>query len=264
MKSLTNQIIWITGASSGIGEALAYELSKAGAKLILSSRRKEELVRVKNNCKNPEKIKVLLIDLADKANLTQITKQAIQIYGRLDILINNAGISQRSLVAETLLSVDRQIMEVNYFANIALTKSVLQSMLDNKSGHIVNISSLVGKFGTPYRSAYAASKHALHGFYDSMRAELWSSNIKVTLICPGFIKTNVSINALDKEGNKTREMDDAQANGMLPEVAALKIIKAIKKEKEEVFIGGKEVYAVYLKRFLPSLFSKIIKKAKTR
>jgi short-subunit dehydrogenase len=137
-------------------------------------------------------------------------------------------------------------------------------MLDNKSGHIVNISSLVGKFGTPYRSAYAASKHALHGFYDSMRAELWSSNIKVTLICPGFIKTNVSINALDKEGNKTREMDDAQANGMLPEVAALKIIKAIKKEKEEVFIGGKEVYAVYLKRFLPSLFSKIIKKAKTR
>jgi short-subunit dehydrogenase len=180
------------------------------------------------------------------------------------VLINNGGISQRSLVAETRLSVDRKIMEVNYFGNIALTKGILASMIANKSGHIVNISSLVGKFGTPYRSAYAASKHALHGFYDSMRAELWNKNIEVTMVCPGFVKTNVSINALDKDGNKTEEMDDAQANGMLPETAANKIVWAIKKSKKELYLGGKEVYAVYLKRFFPSLFSKMIKKAKVR
>jgi len=264
MKSLLNQIIWITGASSGIGEALAYELSKEGAKLILSSRREKELVRVQESCVHPENCKILVLDLAESGLLSDKTKEALALFGKIDILINNGGISQRSLVAETRLSVDRKIMEVNYFANIALTKGVLPSMIKNKSGHIVNISSLVGKFGTPYRSAYAASKHALHGFYDSMRAELWNNIIKVTLICPGFIKTNVSVNALDKDGNKSGEMDDAQANGMLPDKAASVIVKAIKKEKEEVYIGGKETYAVYLKRFLPKLFSKMIKKAKVR
>jgi len=264
MKNLKGKIIWITGASSGIGEALAYELSKEGAMLILSARREKELLEVKKKCFHPENTKILLIDLADAISLPKKIELATVFFGSIDILINNGGISQRSLVSETKRSVDRQIMEVNYFANIALAKGVLDAMLPKQKGHIVIISSLVGKFGTPFRSAYSASKHALHGFYDSMRAELWNNNIKVTLICPGFIKTNVSINALDKDGNKTGEMDKAQANGMLPELAAIKIVKAIKKEKEEVYIGGKEVYAVYFKRFLPRLFSKMIKKANVR
>lgn len=264
MKEIKGKIIWITGASSGIGEALAYELSKEEALLILSSRRKNELERVKNNCKYPDNVRIVPLDLADATSLANKTEQALSQFGSIDILINNGGISQRSLVAETKISVDRQIMEVNYFANIALTKGVLTPMLNKKSGHIVVISSLVGKFGTPYRSAYAASKHALHGFYDSMRAELWSQGIKITLICPGFIKTNVSINALDKDGNKTGEMDEAQEKGMQTDVIAKKIITSIKKEKEEVNIGGKETYAVLLKRFFPLLFSRIIKKAKVR
>ncbi len=266
MKSLNKKVIWVTGASSGIGEALVYELCNEGSKLILSSRRKSELERVKNNC--PEhaqnNIKVLVLDLADGDALKQKTDTAITLFGQVDILINSGGVSQRSLVRDTLVAVDRKIMEINFFGSVALSKYLLPTMLNEKSGHIVNISSLVGKFGTPYRSGYAASKHALHGFYDSMRAELWKENIKVTMVCPGFIKTDVSVNAMTENGEKSNKMDEAQAKGMAADVCARKIIKAIKKEKEEVYIGGKEVYAVLLKRFLPRIFSKMIKTAKVR
>lgn len=266
MKSLKGKIIWITGASSGIGEALVYELCNEDSKLILSSRRKGELERVKNNC--PEhaqsNIKILTLDLADGDSLKQKTDTAIALFGQVDVLINSGGVSQRSLVRDTLVAVDRQIMEINFFGSIALSKYLLPSMLNKKSGHFVNISSLVGKFGTPYRSGYAASKHALHGFFDSMRAELWKENIKVTMVCPGFIKTDVSINAMTEKGEKSNKMDEAQAKGMAPDVCAKKIIRAIRKEKEEVYIGGKEIYVVWLKRFFPSLFSRIIKTAKVR
>ncbi len=266
MKSLKGKTIWITGASSGIGEALVYELCNEGAMLILSSRRESELERVKNKCptETQDNIKILPLDLADSNALKEKTEIALRLFGGVDLLINSGGISQRSLVRDTLVSVDRQVMEINFFGSIALSKYLLPSMLNNKSGHFINISSLVGKFGTPYRSGYAASKHALHGFYDSLRAELWKENIKVTMICPGFIKTNVSINAMTEKGEKSNKMDEAQAKGMAPDLCARKIISAIKKEKEEVYIGGKEVYAVLLKRFFPRIFSSMIKTAKVR
>ncbi len=266
MNELAGKVIWITGASSGIGESLTYALAKLPVKIIISSRRRSELERVKNNCEvNPEAtINLLPLDLGNQTDLAGITAQAIEFYAGIDILINNAGISQRSLAADTALAVDRKIMEINYFGTIALTKYLLPSMVAKGGGHIVNVSSLVGKFGTPYRSAYAASKHALHGFFDALRAELWKKNIKVTMICPGFVKTKVSINALTGNGDPLNEMDNAQENGMHPDKCALKIIRAIVKEKQEVYIGGKETLAVYLKRWFPSIFSKLIRKAAVR
>ena len=264
--NVENKVIWLTGASSGIGEALSYALAHRGAKLILSSRRIEELERVKSDCPNPaqQNIAILPLDLADSDGLDEATKKAIQAFGHVDILINNGGVSQRSLGKDTDLEVDRRIMEINYFGSVALTKYLLPHFLERKQGHFVAVSSLVGKFGTPYRSAYSASKHALHGFYDSLRAELFKDNIDITIICPGFIHTNVSVNALTGSGEALNEMDDAHANGMPADVFALKMIKAIETKKREVYIGGKEKFGVLLKRFFPGKFAKVIQKAKVR
>lgn len=263
---LKNKVIWLTGASSGIGEALAYALSARGARLILSARRKEELQRVKGNCSAEAQagIRVLPLDLTQSDTLALSTQAAIQVFGHVDVLINNGGISQRSLAAVTTLSVDRRIMEVNYFGAIALTKNILTHFMTRKQGHFVNISSLTGKFGTPYRSGYAASKHALHGFFDAVRAEHHRDNIKVTMICPGFIRTPITLSALTADGAPLNKMDEAQYKGHTPEWCADKIVKAIEREKEEVYIGGREVFGVYLKRFFPSLFSRIIRNVAVR
>ncbi|MBL6448169.1 SDR family oxidoreductase [Fulvivirga sp. 29W222] len=263
--NVNNKVIWVTGASSGIGEALAYALAKRGAKLILSSRRKEELERVKASCKGKDgDIQILPLDLGQRDSLKLTTEAAVQMFGHIDMLIHNGGISQRSLAKDTDMEVDRKLMEVNYFGTVEITKHLLPHFLDRKTGHYIVVTSLVGKFGTPYRSGYSASKHALHGFFDSLRAELHRSNIKVTIICPGFIKTNVSVNALTEKGTKLNQMDDAQANGMPPDLFARKMIHAIESGKKEVYIGGKETYGVYLKRFFPSLFARVVRKARVR
>ena len=259
---LKNKVIWITGASSGIGEALCYQLNQLGAKLIISSRNREALYQVKNNCKiNPLDVHVLPLDLENIDSLKELTNEAIKIFNKIDIIIHSGGVSQRSLALETELPVAQRIMNINFWGTIALSQHLLPSMLSKGSGHIVIISSLVGKFGTKFRSAYSASKHALHGYFDSLRTEI-DPNIKITIVCPGFIKTNVTINALTANGTKQNSMDDAQANGMPAEECARQIIKAILSGKEEVYIGGKEKYGVLLKRFLPKLFSRIVKKAK--
>ncbi|GHN01450.1 oxidoreductase [Cytophagales bacterium WSM2-2] len=267
MSYLDHKVIWITGASSGIGEALAYELSrKNGVKLIISARRKEELERVQGNCSQSD-IRVLPLDLAKPETLQLSTEAAIQLFGHIDILINNGGISQRSLAKDTQLSVDREVMEVDYFGTLALTKYLLPHFLKRKSGHFVTVSSVMGMIGTPYRSGYAAAKHALHGFFDSLRAELWkdSKDIFVTLICPGWVKTQVTINALTGDGSRLNKMDKTTDQGMSANVFAVKMVAAIENKREEVYIGGaKEVFAVYVKRFFPKIFSMIIRKAKVR
>lgn len=266
MTQLKNKVVWITGASSGIGEALAYEFAKKGAKLILSARRKTVLEQVKGNC-SPESqanVHILPIDLSVPSTLALCTQAAIQLFGRVDILVNNAGIRQRSLALETTLEADRQMMEVNYFGAIALTKLILPHFLKNNSGHLVTISSLVGKFGTPYRSGYAASKHALHGFFDSLRAELWSTTkraIKVTLICPGFINTSLALPS-SQEASSTQSLPDTSYSRKPVEWCARKIIMVIEKDKEEVYLGGREVFGVYVKRFFPSIFSRVIRRVK--
>lgn len=258
--------VWITGASSGIGEALAHALARRKAHLILSARNEPELNRVAAECTALGAASVLVqpLDLAQHGQIPGIAETVLKQIGKLDILFNNGGISQRSLAVETDLSVDKKLMDVNYFGTVALSKAVLPNMLTHQLGHFVTITSLTGKFGSPYRSSYAAAKHALHGFFDSLRAELGNTNIRVTLVCPGFVRTNVSINALTGSGSALGTMDEATDKGMAPDDLAEKILKAVAKGKEEVYFGGKEVLAVYLKRFFPLYLSAILKKAKVR
>jgi short-subunit dehydrogenase len=248
---ISNKIIWITGASSGIGKGLALELSKSNCKLILSSRRQDTLESVKNECKNPENIAILPFDLADYENLKHIAQQATQLFGSVDMLINNGGISQRSLVIDTDISVDKKLMEIDYLGTVGLSKAILPHFVKNKSGHFVNVSSLMGKFSSPYRSGYCGAKHALHGFFDALRMEHNKDNIKVTMICPGFVNTEVSKNALTGDGSKLNSHDTATENGLSVENFSKRMIKAIEKEKFEAYIGKKEVLGIYLKRLFP-------------
>ena len=261
---MSKPVIWITGASSGIGEACAKKFSEKGYALILSSRNTHQLERVKRECSNPEDIRLLPLDLSDWSTLEIKAIEAISFFGKVDIVLHNGGISQRSLIKETGLEVDRKLMEVNFFGTVTLTKAILPHFCEKKSGQFAVVTSLVGKFASPFRSSYAASKHALHGFFDTLRAEHYQDHISVTMICPGFIRTHVSINALTGDGSPLGEMDKAQDQGMSPEVCAEKIFSAIQSKKEEVYIGGKETLAVYLKRFFPGIFSKILRKANVR
>ena len=256
-----HKIIWITGASSGIGKSLALALSKQQTKLILSSRNEKELNAVKNACEHPENIKILPLDLENYMSLSGKVDEALALFGGVDVLFNNGGISQRSFAKETSIEVDKRLMDVNYLGTVALTKALLPHFMGKNSGHFVVITSIVGKIGTPLRSSYAASKHALHGFFDSLRAEIHQNDIKITLACPGFVQTNVSLNALTANGTPQNKMDSATKNGLAPEVFAQKLLKAVRQEKQEVYIGGfKEKLAVYAKRFFPKLLSKMIRK----
>lgn len=269
MDSVENKVIWITGASSGLGEAIAYALAKRGAKLILSARRKDELQRVKGNCNagSQPNIRILPFDLTAPETIPLTAQAALQFFGDIDILINNGGISQRSFAKDTLLEVDRRIMEVNFFGTVAVTKAILPHFLKKRKGHIVTVSSVTGKFGTPFRSAYAASKHALHGFFDSLRAELYKDagdNITVTMICPGFIKTPITLSALTADGTPLGKMDDGQYHGMPADWFAEKVVTAIQKKKLEVYIGGRETLGVTFKRFFPVLFARYIRNAAVR
>ncbi len=259
-ENFKGKVIWITGASSGIGEALAYAFSSAGAKLILSSRRLEELERVRNACSNTEMAMVLPLDLLDASSLEGKTAEAIACFGHIDIMIHNGGISQRSLVAETDIAVHRKVMELDYFSYIIITKALLPHFVERKSGHFVVMSSVMGKIGTPMRSAYAAAKHALHGYFDCLRAEVSPMNIKVTLLTPGYIQTNVTRNAVTKDGKPLGTVGQNIASGLPADEAAKQILKAISKGAYESYIGkfGGERIALWLNRFLPVV---IIKKA---
>jgi short-subunit dehydrogenase len=261
MTKIKNQVVMITGASSGIGEALAKGMSVLGARLIIAARRQEELERVKAACLNPMNVQILPLDLADAESIATKAKAAEALYGQVDILINCGGISQRDKIINTGIDVDRRLMEVNYFGTVALSKALLPAMIARKSGHQVVVTSAVGILYSPLRSSYAAAKHALHGFFDTLRAEHFSDNLKVTIALPGFVKTQISVNALMGDGSKQNTMDNAQENGISAEACAAAIITAIEKNKEEVYIGGfKEVAGIYLKRFFPGIFSKIIRK----
>ena len=255
-----NKIVWLTGASSGIGEALAYRLSEKGAYIIISARRVAELERVKSQCKYPEKVRVLPLDLEDTTSLENKTKEASVFFGDIDVLINNSGIAQRSFIHNTNPLVDRKIMEINYFGAIMLTKFLLPQMRTRKNGQNVIISSVLGKISAPGSSAYAASKHALHGYYDALRYEESENNIKVTIICPGYINTPISYSALNADGSQFNKMSKPQQFGMKSDVCAKKIVESIECEKEEVFIGGfQERVALYMKRFFPKMLSQTMK-----
>ncbi|GAB2776093.1 SDR family NAD(P)-dependent oxidoreductase [Rhabdobacter roseus] len=262
MKSFSNKVVWITGASSGIGEALALEFAREGARLVLSARRREELERVKQSVGLPEdQVLVLPMDVTQFDQAEVHAARVVGYFGRIDLIVHNAGISQRSYVRDTDFEVYRRLMDVDFFSTVALTQAVLPSMLKQQSGHFVVISSVAGKVGTPMRSGYNAAKHALHGFYDSLRAETHDDHIRVTVVCPGYIKTNVSVNALNAQGEQYGKKDANQEKGMSAQECARQIVEAVKKDKKEVYIGGlKETAAIYLRRFFPSLLFTAVRK----
>jgi short-subunit dehydrogenase len=256
-----NKTIWITGASSGIGEALAIEWAGHKPVLILSGRNIEKLEQVKSVCEQKgARATVIELDLTNRESIEKASSSILKIHPHIDILVNNGGISQRATVLEASIEVDRKVMETNFFGAIALTKNILPVMAKNKVGHIVVISSIVGKFGFPLRSAYSASKHALQGYFDSLRAEMVNYNINVTIVSPGRIVTNISLNAVDKNGKRYGVMDPGQAKGMPADICAKKIINAVQKRKKEILIGRKEVMMVHIKRFLPFLYYKLASK----
>jgi short-subunit dehydrogenase len=255
--------VWITGASSGIGEALAYGLARRGARLVLSARNAERLEDVRRACSHPEQHQVVPLDLSRPETVAAAVALVMADGYGVDVLLNNGGLSQRGTVAETALSVDRYLMEVNYFAAVALTKAVLPAMQARRAGHIVAVSSVVGFFGTPRRSSYAASKHALHGFCDALRAEVWHDGVRVTVACPGYIRTNISRNALTADGSLHGQLDPGQAKGLSAEACAERIIRAVEQGKPEVVIARlRERTGVYLRRFVPALFFRIIRRTR--
>ncbi len=255
-----NKIVWITGASSGIGEATALALIDAGAVVIASAPFLEELEAVKQKASRPENFHCIPLDLMQSETLEPIANRVIEQFGRVDILMNNAGISQRSLAVDTPISIDRKVMEIDYFGAVILTKAVLPQMIKQGGGHLLCTSSMVGVFGFPLRSAYSAAKHALHGFFEAVRIENYQHNIKVNIIIGGRIKTNVSLNAILADGRTYGKMDAGQNKGVTPQKAAQQILKGIRKNKAEIFVGSSELLMVRIKRWLPKLHGFLARK----
>jgi dehydrogenase/reductase SDR family member 7B len=252
---LNNKTVWITGASSGIGEALAYEMARAGAKVILSARSEKELQRVQAACPFPEKHCVVPLDLAKQDEMENKVSSVWEMHGPIDILVNNAGLSQRYQVVDSHFELDKQIMDINFLGTIALTRPVLTRMLQRNSGQIAVVSSMLGLYGIQTRAAYSASKHALRGYFESLRNELFNTEIDITLIYPGYIKTQITQNALLADGTHFGRVDNAHAKGIAPEKCAQKIVNAIVHKKPVVFIAGaKERFGAFLARFFPGLF----------
>lgn len=255
--------IWITGASSGIGEACAYQYARKGFNLILTASRADKLAEVQASClRLGAQCAVLPYDLGHLEQIDALTDQAIAAFGHIDVAFLNAGISQRSKILETDDFVDEKIMTVNFFAPVKISKRLLPHMIQNGGGTIAVTTSISGKFGFPLRSAYASSKFALYGFFETLLAEYYDQHMRVVMVCPGRVTTNISYNALEADGRKHAQMDDGQQNGISAEQAAKKIVKAIERNQPEVLVGGKELLMVYIKRFFPALSRKMVRKIK--
>ena len=257
--TFSKKTVWITGASSGIGEALVYDLVAQGATVIASSRNEKKLQQVKKNCgENENSCFIQVLDMEQQDNYPELAEKIIKTYKKIDILLHVAGVSQRSSDEDISLETIRRIFEINFFGTVALTKAVLPYMKTQGYGHIAVTSSIVGKFGFPMRSAYSASKHALHGYFETLRAELHGKNISITIIIPGRVNTAISDNALTGDGKRWGKRDAWQAGGLSSEIAAKIILKSIRKKKKEVLVGGKDLIMVHLKRFFPGIFWKIV------
>ena len=252
-------VVWITGASSGIGEACARRYAAQGARLILTSSSRDRLEPVAAACReagSPD-VFVLPCDLGDPSNIEATVRSAWDAFGGIDIVYCNAGISQRTNVEDTSLEMIRQIMEIDYFAPVAIAKGVLPKMLEAGGGHIAVTTSIAGRFGFPLRCGYSSAKFALYGFFETLRAEYASKGIIVTIICPGRVKTNISLRALDKGGKQHGRMDPGQAGGLDADKAAKRIVRAIARGRREVLVGRGELIMVQIKRFLPGLCARL-------
>lgn len=248
-----NKVVWVTGASSGIGEGLAYAFHQDGAELIISAPTKEELEPVKANCtKGPGDVHVVPFDVTDPSGREEAVRWVLDTCKHVDILVNNAGIGQRASAKDTALELDRRIMEVDYFGPVALTKLVLPHMVERKQGHLVVTSSVAGKYGVPWRASYCAAKHALHGFFDTLRVELLPYNINVTLLVPAGVTSRVFEHALTTDGSELGIK--AGENSISPAHCAEVVLSGLVKGKHEINIGLRSpMQGLWLKRFAPGI-----------
>ncbi len=243
---LRDRTVWITGASSGIGEALALELARAGAGVVLSARREDRLERTASACRaHGGRVAVLPLDLADPDRLAGSGARAEALLGPIDILVHAAGVGQRGTALATDMTVARRILEVDFWSGVTLCREILPSMLSRKRGQLVAVTGVLGKFGAPRRSFYSASKHALHGWLDSLREELIGTGVDVTLLVPGWVKTEISEHALEADGSSHGVMDEGQRQGITAEVCARRARPAIREGRAEQLIGGIECGAEY-------------------
>lgn len=253
------QTVWITGASSGIGEALALTYNAQGYQTILSARRTLVLESLQKQLAHPERSFILPLDLEQYENAEVWMHQALAFTGSIDILINNAGLGHLGTVLEMDAAVEHKVLEVNFWGAVALTKAVLPHMMARNSGQIWTIASILGHFGSPKLAAYAASKYAVIGYFESLQYELRSSAVHIGIVHPGFINTAVTLNSLGPNGVPIQKNSVAQDKGMLPLVFARKFYQRSTRNKPQrnLFIGRYELLAVPFKRFLPKLFFKI-------
>lgn len=260
---LTDSRVWVTGASSGLGRAMALEAVRRGARVVISARRRDVLEQVRAESGRPDDVRIVVLDQSNLDQSAAAAREALAVFGGLDVIVLNGGISQRSLAIETDLRVDERLITVNFLSNVAMVKAILPQLIAQPSARIGVVSSLVGRVGSPYRTGYAASKHALHGFFDSLRAEI-PETVSITMVCPGFVKTNVSVNALTGDGSALGTMDSAQARGLDVEPSAKRALDAIDARKLEVYIAGPEGKAIWLQRFAPRLLARMLRSAKVR
>ncbi|XP_007939623.1 dehydrogenase/reductase SDR family member 7B [Orycteropus afer afer] len=259
---LQDAVVVITGATSGLGKECAKVFHATGAKLVLCGRNREALEELTRDLATPRATKVqtykpymVTFDLADPDSVVGATAQILQCFGYVDILVNNAGISYRGTITDTTMDVDKRVMETNYFGPVALTKALLPSMIERRQGHIVVISSIQGKISIPFRSAYAASKHATQAFFDCLRAEMEEHEIEVTVISPGYIHTNLSLNAITADGSRYGVMDETTVQGRSPTEVAQDVLTAVGKKKKDVILADLLPYlAIYLRTLAPGLF----------
>ena len=256
--------VWITGASSGIGAELAKKFAAEGAKVIISSHEAEELEGVRKQLEPVSKdVHTVVFNLGNPDEVQAAADKVLKDFDRVDVLMNNGGISTRALAVETPVEVDRRLMEIDYFSGVILTKAVLPKMIENGYGHIGVTSTISGKFGFPMRSAYAAAKHALFGFYKSLWAENSDKGIRVTIFSPGRVQTNISIHALNNEGKEHGKMEKGQAKGMTPEKCARKMIRAMKRNRKDVLIGGFELLMVWVHKYCKPVYHYAVRKLPT-
>lgn len=257
-------VVWITGASSGIGAELARQYSKRNINLILSARRAAVLLEVKESCMGHSKIHILPFDIIDFDSAPNQVEKALSFFGRVDVLINNAGISQRSLILDSKFEVFKKIIEIDYLGTVALSRAILPHFISQQSGHYVVVSSVMGKFGSPYRSGYCGAKHALHGFFDVMRMEHQKDNVYVTMVCPGFVATPIALNSIQGDGTALGKDDEATRKGLDVVYFVRKMIHAIDQKKWELSIGGKEKLGVFLKRLSNKLVHNVVIRSRVR